>query len=182
MIKYYDNIFDANWIAETASVLVKQPWFADNIANRHTWPYKDTGSHRILGSTYFWRHSDIDIVYNENRNLSFDFINAFEHIQSVCQKKIYLHEIMANLQFKGMDGTAHRDGDKGHYAFILLLCNEALPNKIGGEFIHLPSKKKIPFVNGRLIEINAEDPHHAMSFNKPNYARMSLKWMGRQIF
>jgi hypothetical protein len=25
---------------------------------------------------------------------------------------------------------------------FLLLCNEALPNKIGGEFIHLPSKKK----------------------------------------
>ena len=87
-----------------------------------------------------------------------------------------LVEICSNLQFKGMDGTLHKDGTKDQYAFILMLCNEEVEN-IGGEFIHI--KRKIPFKHGRLIQITADDSHKALSFKKPHIARLSVKWVGK---
>ena len=181
MITVYENVFDNSWIASLSSNLVKQGWFADNIANRKTWPYKESGSHRLLGATFFYRHNENNITYNTNKELSLSLVDAFFHIQKVVKKNIFLKEISANLQFKGMDGTPHIDGGPDDYAYILLLCNEKLPKNIGGEFIHLPSKRKVPFESGKLIEINAVDKHHALSFNKPHYARMSIKWMGQKI-
>ena len=78
-----------------------------------------------------------------------------------------------------MDGTPHIDGGPDDYAYILLMCNEKLPKNIGGEFIHLPSKTKVPFESGRLIEIAANDLHRADAFDKPYFARMSIKWVGQ---
>ena len=174
MINIYDGAFDKRWTSELASSLIKCPWYATNVANRHTWPYKETGSHRLLGHSFLYnkKYSNHDPKLNEI------LTNAFGHIQHLIQQQMVLTEIGANLQFKGMDGTLHVDRSKKEYTFILMLCNEEVEN-IGGGFIH--DKKKISFKHGRLIQIKASDPHCGLSFNKPHIARMSIKWMGREI-
>ena len=90
-----------------------------------------------------------------------------------------LMEIFVNLQFKGMDGTLHKDGFvKSKTAFILMLANEHVSGDIGGEFFHQPTNTKIPYGYGKLIELDAEDLHMGLAFNKPNVARISIKYVG----
>ena len=108
-------------------------------------------------------------------------INLYSNILKYFQMNANLTTIDGNLQFKGMDGSTHVDGPDNQVVFILMLCSQDLPDKIGGEFIHLPSKKKIPFKHGRLIKMRASDPHYAKAFNKPNFSRISIKWTGDLI-
>ena len=112
-------------------------------------------------------------------NLCQNLINAFDHIRRISDMNMQLMEITGNLQFKDMDGSFHRDGFENQRAFILMLNNEQLPKNIGGAFIHKPTNKKVPFEAGRLIEIAANDLHRADAFNKPYFARMSIKWVGQ---
>lgn len=180
MIKIHDNIFDQKWIVEISSQLLKEGWTANNVANRNTFPYQESGTHRLLGKTFFLRQSHDNIIYDHtNMNLCQNLINAFDHIRRISDRNMQLMEITGNLQFKDMDGSFHRDGFENQKAFILMLNNEQLPKNIGGAFIHKPTNKKISFQAGRLIEIAANDLHRADAFNKPYFARMSIKWVGQ---
>tara|TARA_Y100000004_G_scaffold192825_1_gene254078 strand:- start:412 stop:942 length:531 start_codon:yes stop_codon:yes gene_type:complete len=174
MIKIYDGKFDKRFTSELASKLIENPWSATNVANRYSWPYRETGSHRLLGQIYF-NNGIVNSKINDEK-LTQTLIEAFKHIQNISKKEMQLVEICSNLQFKGMDGTLHKDGTEDQYAFILMLCNEEVEN-IGGEFIHI--KRKIPFKHGRLIQITASDVHKALSFTKPHIARLSVKWVGK---
>lgn len=174
MIKIYDGLFDKRFTSDLASRLIHSPWYAGNVANRYSWPYRETGTHRLLGQNYFLNGKTYPHI-NEKK-LTETLINAFEPIQRACKKKMELLEVGTNLQFKGMNGSIHTDGHDNQYSFILMLCNEEVEN-IGGEFIH--NKKKISFKHGRLIQIKASDPHRALSFNKPHIARLSVKWVGK---
>ena len=180
MIKTYNNVFDQKWVAELSSQLLKEGWSANNIANRNTFPYKESGTHRLLGKTFFLRQSQDNIIYdNQNMNLCYNLIGAFDRIRKLVKLNMQLMEITGNLQFKDMDGTFHQDGSESQRAYILMLCNDQLPKDIGGAFIHKPTNKKISFQSGKLIEIAANDLHRADSFNKPYFARMSIKWVGQ---
>ena len=180
MIKIHDNVFDQKWIIELSSQLLKEGWTANNVANRNTFPYQESGTHRLLGKTFFLRQSHDNIIYDHtNMNLCQNLINAFDHITRISDMNMQLMEITGNLQFKDMDGSFHRDGFENQRAFILMLNNEQLPKNIGGAFIHKPTNKKVPFEAGRLIEIAANDLHRADAFNKPYFARMSIKWVGQ---
>jgi hypothetical protein len=175
-----DDIFDKKWTAEIASTLLYCNWKAANTAGRKTWPYFETGNHRLLGTSFFFRRNEDVIDYNDNKELSIILINAFDHIRKIVNKNIRLEMIDANLQFKGMDGTDHVDGNNNQLAFILMLCNEDADN-IGGEFFYVPTNKKIKFKHGRLIEIPAHHEHKGLSFTKKHVARMSIKWLGTII-
>ena len=180
MIRTHDNVFDQKWIAALSSQLLKEGWSAANVANRNTFPYQESGTHRLLGKTFFLRQSHDNIIYHHtNMNLCQNLINAFDHIRRISDMNMQLMEITGNLQFKDMDGSFHRDGFENQRAFILMLNNEQLPKNIGGAFIHKPTNKKVPFEAGRLIEIAANDLHRADAFNKPYFARMSIKWVGQ---
>jgi len=172
-----DGVFDKKWTSEIASVLLNCNWKATNITGRKTWPYFETGNHRLLGSCFFNRQNEDFIEYNDNRELSNVLINAFYHIKKIINKNIRLERIDANLQFKGMDGTEHADGNNNQIAFILMLCNEDV-EKIGGEFFYAPNNEKIKFKHGRLIEIPANHQHKGLSFTKKYVARTSIRWLG----
>ena len=92
--------------------------------------------------------------------------------------KLKLIEISSNLQFKDMNGSTHTDGNSKQVAFILMLCEQDLPKNIGGEFIYKPDNKKVSFKHGRIIQFPADSLHAGMSFNKPNYPRISIKYVG----
>ena len=143
MIRIHDNVFDQKWIIELSSQLLKEGWTANNVANRNTFPYQESGTHRLLGKTFFLRQSHDNIIYDHtNMNLCQNLINAFDHIRRISDMNMQLMEITGNLQFKDMDGSFHRDGFENQRAFILMLNNEQLPKNIGGAFIHKPTNKK----------------------------------------
>ena len=178
MLNIYDDVFDKQWLDEVSAILSKEPWYADNIANRKTWPYGNKGSHLLLGNTYFQRFSEDKINYNNNKNFTNSLIDAFNQIKKVSNKNLKLIEISSNLQFAGMDGTLHIDGTDDHVVYILMMCNENLTENIGGEFYHKTSDTKVPFAYGRLIEQSGTDLHRGFAFDKPHIARFSIKWVG----
>lgn len=179
MINIHDNVFDKRWLDEISDRLINAPWYANNIANANTWPYKEKGTHRLLGDRFFYRFNDNHIEYNKSdMELGNALINSFDHIQQKTNKKMRLEEIGTNLQFKGMDGTIHVDGNINQQTFILMLSNEHYPENIGGSFYHEPSDTNVDYKYGRLVEITASDPHKGMAFTKPDIARMSVKYLG----
>lgn len=182
MIKIYDDFFDKFWLDEVTNLLMLSPWYADNVANANlSYPYQRQGTHRFFGNKFFVRKSENEIEYNDNKNFSDSLIQAFDHIQFRVQRKMQLIEIVSNLQFMGMDGSIHVDGDKNQSAFILMLSNEHISKNIGGEFYYQPTDTKIEYKYGRVIEITASDPHCGLSFNIPHVARISVKWMGTNL-
>ena len=179
MLKIYDNVFDKFWLDQISDTLINQRWKCNNVANRETWPYGNKGSHMIMGNVYFKRINNNEIYYDENLELTKTFINAFDAIQNKSQKMI-LNQISANLQFCNMDGSYHIDGEGDDCVFILMLANEHVDEDIGGDFFHKTTETNVPFKYGRLIEQNGLDVHKASAFNKPNIARMSIKWVGKK--
>ena len=178
MLKIHQNIFDKKWLDDLAYELIKEPWYAQNIANRKTWPYGDKGTHLILGNTYFYKENENFIEYNKNLNLSYNLINSFSAIENTVKRKMNLKSINANLQFKDMDGTLHVDGNENQSIFILMLSNENIVENIGGEFYHQPTDTFVNFEQGKLIEQNGRDLHKGLAFKKPYVARMSVKFVG----
>ena len=151
MLKIYDNKFDKFWLSELNHVLLnKEGWKANNVANRTTWPHKTLGTHRLLGMIHFRRGDENFIQYGENKSLSKTLIDSFTHILNFSNLKLKLIEISSNLQFKDMNGSTHTDGNS----------------------------KQVAFKHGRIIQFPADSLHAGMSFNKPNYPRISIKYVG----
>jgi|TARA_B110000285_G_scaffold204000_1_gene240609 hypothetical protein len=178
MIRIHDNIFDKKWCDEVTDALLNGPWYANNVANARSWPYGETGTHRLMGDCFFHRHADNHIRYNEsNKQLGESLINSFGRIiESTHPMK--LEEIYTNLQFVGMDGTEHRDGAPNQTAFILMLSNEHHSENIGGGFYHAPTDTTVDYKYGRVVEITASDSHKGMAFDIPHVTRMSVKYLG----
>ena len=71
----YDDKFDAKYLHELYDLVQgKLRYRACNVANSHTWPYHQEGSHRLFGSTIFSRsHPNfidyVDNVHAKNFNL-----------------------------------------------------------------------------------------------------------------
>lgn len=181
MIKIHDNIFDKRWCDEVTSALLNGPWYANNVANARSWPYGEKGTHRLLGDCFFHRYSDNHIKYNEHdKALGDSIINSFSRIVQETRPMV-LQEVYTNLQFMGMDGTEHVDGNNNQSAFILMLSNEHHSENIGGGFYHAPTDNIVDYKYGRVVEITASDSHKGMSFNIPHVARISVKYLGTNI-
>ena len=179
MIKVHDDFFDKQWLDEISDRFINAQWYANNVANADTWPYGLKGTHRILGDCFYNTESD---NYNHtDKKLGNGLINSFEHIQYKLKREMKLLVIHTNLQFMGMDGTLHVDGNSNQSAFILMLSNEHYSENIGGGFYHEPTDTIIDYKYGRLIEITASDPHKGLSFNKPDIARFSVKYLCENI-
>ncbi len=172
-MKIYDNFYDSKFIMDAASYLAQANiWSADNVANRYSHPYGHRGTHIILGHRIFTKANN---HYTQDKILFDIGIEIFKGIEKLKESQLNLLEITANLQFKGMNGTFHKDGSDDQTAYILMLTNEFLGDDVGGKFINDTEKKEIDFKNGRLIEFNANDLHKANSFNLDNALRFSIK-------
>ena len=176
-MKIHDSLFDIKWINELASGLLNCSWQANNTANRTTWPYGLSGTHRLLGHRFFFRENQDQINYSSwNRELANTLINAFQ--QQINKNKLTLIDISANLQFKGMDGTWHTDGDHRDTSFVLMLYYPE--DKVTGGELLLKPNTTVKFKQGRLIEFPANQSHRANAFNQSFIPRMSIKWVGRE--
>ena len=185
MIQIHDNIFDKIFLLEISIWLMDQcNWRAHNVANRNTIPYNIEGSHRLLGSTIYNNPEGSAEKYWEYVHKT-DYIEALEKfwgmyggIQQLSKNKCMLQGINGNLQFKDMDGTFHKDGDENQTVFIIMLAYHDIEENMGGEFYHEPSGEKIPFKQGRVIEMTASDSHRADAFNVQYIPRFSIKFTG----
>tara|TARA_R100000963_G_C4585621_1_gene64804 strand:- start:78 stop:617 length:540 start_codon:yes stop_codon:yes gene_type:complete len=177
-MKYYDEILDKRFADELYRDLLTGPWFANNTANRKTFPYKEKGSHLLMGTNIYTREND---YITRTSNLAPTFIGLFEHLCKYFNLNLYLIQISANLQFFGSDGTFHRDGEDNEQVFMLFLCNEILDKKIGGQFINETRDSSVDFRHGRIIEFKASDSHKGLAFNKPYIPRISVRFYAKKI-
>ena len=185
MIQIHDDIFDKIFLLEISLWLMQEcNWRADNIANRHSHPYGIEGSHRLLSSVIYNNLSGSESRYWEYVYKS-DYIEhlvqlwgMYEDIQKYSKNKCMLQGIDGNLQFKDMDGTFHEDGNENQTVFIMMLAYHDIEENMGGEFYHEPSGDKIPFKQGRIMEMTASDSHRADAFNVPHIPRFSIKFTG----
>ena len=93
MIKVHDDFFDKRWLDEISDSLLEAPWYANNIANADTWPYRKKGSHRLLGDCFFHRQTDNFIRYNSTDiELGSALINSFEQIQYKIKRRILMRK------------------------------------------------------------------------------------------
>ena len=134
-LKIHKDVFDKKWLDDISHTLMCEPWHANNIANRKTWPSGEKGTHLLLGNTYFLRKNDNKISYGPNDLLTDSLIASFQAIQNKVRRKMRLMEISTNLQFKDMDGTLHTDGSSSQSVFILMLTNEYISKNIGYLYI-----------------------------------------------
>jgi len=188
MIKIHDNLFDNKFINDLAYIMVEEiGWKANNTAGPRRWPYGNAGPHRLLGENIFLNYnwtdpyknsSFIDMHIHPNKKLVSDFFSAFEHICASTNNDLILNGISLNLQFMGMDGSWHNDGNDKQVAFILMVAYDEIRDGMGGGFAHRPSDTVVDFKNGRLIEMTASDEHKGLSFNVPDIPRFTIKWCG----
>ena len=94
------------------------------------------------------------------------------------KNKCLLQAIDINLQFKDMNSSFHLDGKKNQTAFIMMLAYHDIEKDMGGEFFHEPSGEKVPFKQGRVIEMTENDYHRADAFNVIYIPRFSIKFTG----
>lgn len=179
-MRYLDDIFDKRFSDELSHKLRLCDWQASNVANRITWPFGTKGSHILLGISFLQYIDDYKYHYYEEK-FSFHLIDAFQQITKRFNRKLCLKEISGNLQFKGMDGTIHKDGDSDEFAYIYMLSDETIRENYGGEFYNQTLNKSVPFFQGRVIEIKASDLHCGMAFNQENICRFSIKFVGKAI-
>ena len=185
MIQVYDDIFDKLFLNELSVWLMSDcNWKVDNVANRYSQPYGIEGSHRLLGATIYsnttgsaeryWEH----MYKTDFKEKLQQFCHMYEGIQGYSKSKCMLQGIDGNLQFKDMNGTFHKDGDENQTVFIMMLAYHDIDDNMGGEFYHELSGEKIPFKQGRVIEMTASDSHRADAFNIPHIPRFSIKFTG----
>ena len=193
-IRIHDNVFDKVFLDEMSLWLMHDcNWKADNVANRRSQPYGIEGSHRLLGSMFYTNNELSAEEYyralnNDNNNKLSEFLNMYEILQNSIQSDVQqcmLQAIHANLQFYGMNGTFHLDGQVDQTVFIIMLAYHEITSDMGGEFYHERSgtwttspTAKIPFKQGRIIEMTANETHRADAFNVPHIPRFSLKFTG----
>jgi len=177
-MKISDDLLDKRFVDELYYDLLNSPWYANNIANRTSFPYGEKGTHLLMSNDIYLRQNNYTA---HTSNLTPKFISLFEHLCKCFDVNLYLKQICANLQFYGQDGTFHCDGNSKHLVFILMLCNENLPNNPSGEFINKDQNKKVSFKHGRVFMFNAAELHRANAFNKKYIPRITVKFCGEII-
>ena len=185
MIQIHDDIFDKRFLLEISLWLMERcNWNARNVANRNTVPYGIEGSHRIMGTSIYDNPTGTEEKYWEYVYRT-DYIETLQKlwgmygsIQKYSKNKCLLQSIDGNLQYKGMNGSFHTDGDENQTVFIIMLAYHDIEENMGGEFYHEPSGEKIPFKQGRIMEMTASDSHRADAFNVQYIPRFSIKFTG----
>ena len=93
MIKVFDNLFDQKWVTWLASQLVtSESWTTSNVANRKTWPHRETGSHRLFGTLYFERKNEDVIYYGGGQGVRNELVAAFDFLRKSLKLNLLLTE------------------------------------------------------------------------------------------
>ncbi len=181
----YDDKFDPKYLHEVFDVLQgKLRYRACNVANSHSWPYHQTGSHRLFGSSIFTRFHPNIIAYMDNDNAP-TFFKMFEflcRLKNVDSRQVYLQRIDVNLQHSGCDGSLHIDSNgptdrSGHT--IMVMPNPIWKDDWGGKFqIFNEDKTEMleehDYVPGRIIIFPSHLPHRGLSSTQEYVYRYSI--------
>ena len=192
--KIYDDVFDAEYLYEIFAILQdKLQYRSDNTANRNTWPYGKTGTHKLFGSKIFFRQSVNKIIYVNNEYIDkfydlFSFICTLENLNPDVQ---YLERVDVNLQHSGCDGTLHIDANPHDTTTktFMIMANPVWKKEWGGAFeIFNQDRKEIlerhEYVPGRVIVFPAHLPHRGLGaeLNFPYAYRYSIVFGVRNLF
>ena len=184
-IQVYDDIFDKLFLLELSSWLIEEcTYIPNNVANRTTHPYGFEGSHRFMSCVLYANYEGTaekhwEYVYRTNHRIKLgQLFGIYEDFQQYSKNKCMLQGIDINLQFKEMNGTYHTDGTENQTVCIMMLAYHDIEENMGGEFYHKPTGEKIPFRQGRVMEMTASDSHRADAFNVPYIPRFSIKFTG----
>ena len=192
--KIYDDIFDAEYLYKLFSILEdKLEYKGSNTANRNTWPYGKTGSHKLFGSKIFFRQSVNKIICVNNKYID-KFYNLFEFIcnlEKINSDLLYLERIDVNLQHSGCHGTLHFDAkqDDTTAKTFMLMANPVWEKEWGGSFqIYTEDKTKMleehEYKSGRVVIFPANLPHRGLgaNINFPYVYRYSIVFGVRDLF
>ena len=170
----YDDKFDPLYLHYLFENTISQlPYNFTNIANRDTYPYGFSGSHRLVGCTVFSRDGLNRITKMEQRGYN-ELYKMYEIIENkILGRKFYLSNIGVNLQTKDMDGTCHADaaeGEDDEYT-ILVMSNPVWKKEWGPASFQLLEKydndSKViedhEYVPGRVLVIPSPHPHRGLA-------------------
>lgn len=181
----YDDKFDAKYLHELYDLVQnKLRYRASNVANSHTWPYHQQGSHRLFGSTIFSRSHPNFIDYVDNVHAK-NFYSMFEflcELINVNTRNVYLKRIDVNLQHSGCDGSLHIDSEgptdkSGHT--IMVMPNPVWKDEWGGKFQifnedNTEMLEEYDYVPGRIIIFPSHLPHRGLGPKEPHLYRYSI--------
>ena len=178
--KIIDNQFDQQYLYNIYQALNDElDYKANNIANRKTWPFGDSGSHRLLGCTLFERKSlnRCTVLHDKAQ----PFFDMFERICSLTSHEYYLQQIFINLQHSGCDGSSHIDSIEGtsDELTIMVFPNPEWCQEWGGQFQILDKDRVIEtheYKPGRIIIFPAYVSHRGLgpSVDHPHLYRYSI--------
>tara|TARA_R110000796_G_scaffold250013_1_gene378445 strand:+ start:386 stop:958 length:573 start_codon:yes stop_codon:yes gene_type:complete len=171
-----DNIFDTKYLVDMLELLNNTDFKPNNLANRSTWPLGWAGAtHRIFSCNIFHRFTRHLIKHNTNFTLVEMYVKMYEYLEEVFKLKrpTILNSINVNLQFKGMNGSYHKD--YGTKAILFMIGEEAK----GGQFIIKKNNKeeKITFKNGRIVCFDPTAEHRGLAFTDPYKPRYTVQFL-----
>lgn len=163
--KILDNLFDEIYIHQVDALVRDIPLCSNNIANRSTWPFGQTGTHRLLGQILFDRKSlnKITVLHESSKT----FFEIFEMIEQKLNTKFYLSQISLNVQHTGCDGTTHRDSSSENDYTIMMMTTSSWKPEWGGQFqLTSPDGDVVieehEYKPGRIIIIPSSHPHRGL--------------------
>jgi len=173
-IQIFDYIFDSKTINNLDVICRNIPIKSGNIANRNIAPYDEKGSHNLLGSCLFKKHSSY--IYESCCPLL--IMQCFDHIaNNVLKKQFDLNEISLNVQTQSMDGTPHRDASD--YT-VIFFTSENWQKEWGGAFQALDENgnilAEVEYKPGRIIIFDSSVLHRGLSPTIPYTYRFSIAY------
>tara|TARA_R110002020_G_scaffold317750_1_gene533429 strand:- start:94 stop:762 length:669 start_codon:yes stop_codon:yes gene_type:complete len=176
-----DDLFSVKILSEIEEALMNSHWSPCNIAHRHGYPdgVFQNGRERLMGTVYY--HQDLNKVrqnkflMNGNRWGQIDKmmeVNAFilSTMSTLFDRKTLLKDLVANLQFHGMDGCFHTDGPSTQHVVIWMIGSKA-----DGDFIMKENEEHISYKNGRIISFPAPWEHRGSQPSVPHQPRFTVK-------
>lgn len=182
-VQIWDNLIDDQFLLDLDQTSNHWSWHYANIANAKSWPYKQKGSHT------FWISN---ILHPSIPNFEIPPIvqDLYDHIIcNVVKRPFKLHQIQANGQSLGQDGTVHIDhpSNSGGYT-LMLFINHKWDSSWGGEFqileeLNNDSKiiNSIQYNPGRILLFEGDIPHRALGPKVPSILRKSLVFRLEEI-
>ena len=175
--KIYDDVFDAQYLNELYLILdTELKYNASNTANRKTYPYGHTGTHKLFGHNLFVRNGVNSIVYFDNK-FAKNFISLFYFLcdlRNIKPNNAYLERISVNLQHSGCNGSLHRDANpEDNSSTFMLFANPVWKKEWGGQFSiwsddETEMLEEVEYKAGRIVMFPAHLPHLGVGA-KPEY-------------
>jgi len=183
MVHVLDNLFTDKFLFEIYEDTLANCDFAyTNVANRYQHPHDFfcKGSHRFFGTSLYYQVSNNFFKNKMTDKLMEVYEWVIPIISKMSNKKLFLHKVNANLQFKGMDGTWHVDDTHrgGVDRTAIFFPHYKWEDHWGGEFQVLGDEDQISDsympLPGRILFFDSTVRHRGLAPNEFDVPRVSI--------